>query len=97
MRAKTFGSSPSGRYSARGVSTTMIATLAATVVTIVTSRRRGERSNVSMPARTRSRSGCSEDRSSVPNDSRALAVGISVIATSIDAKIDAEIAIATSE
>ncbi len=36
-------------------------------------------------------------RVSLPNESRALAVGISMMATSIDARIEAEIAIATSE
>ncbi len=72
--------------------------LTATVTAIVMRRRLPLAMRASMPASSRSRSAPSVcERCSVPNDSRALAVGISVIATSIEARIEADMAMATSE
>jgi hypothetical protein len=98
MRAKTFGSSPSGRYSAGGTS-------AATSASSATGRPKAA------PAATRvdasSRSTCASSHTcrrpsrrsaALPEKpSRAIVAGTTEMATAIEAMIAAEIAIAMSE
>ena len=94
------GSSPSGRYSAGGVSQTKAARLAAAARVTVARRRRRPAVSHSMPARTaprRPRSFAAWPSASERKCMRALAVGSTVMATTMDARIDAETAIAISE
>lgn len=101
MTANTLASSPSGKYSAGGVNATMNHRLTPVTTTMQATHRRALASRNATEFRVSSRQRRPMPAWSAellrPRDRRAAAVGSTVIATSIEARIAAAIATATSE
>ena len=99
MEAKVLASSPSGRYSAGGVSSTSTRAPPVTVAAMV-ARRRGAvaLSQWEKPCTRRNQPlSWPSWSNTAPKSSRAARVGITVIATSMEIRIDADTAMAMSE